>query len=146
MTISNRQFTHLNAMGISLWRAKNSMPVEQNASIQQTIISNESDKSVEETPLIQTINANELKQQTIFNDILRALAMNREDIKIIQNSIELGNISWQFSSSSENNADQYHFEHNTLITPNIHLLNQSVDEKRAFWRFLINHNVPALTK
>ena len=112
--LSERQFSHLQEMDISLWRQR----------------------KVKEQVQGLTINQQELVNDATFTDILIALSLSHSEINIADNSIDLGLFNWVFHQQQE-----ITFEQSTLSTPSMDELKQSASLKRQLWQCLWLHNL-----
>jgi DNA polymerase III psi subunit len=119
MTITKRQFTQLQAMGIDLWQRKKS-----------------ADESVAVNEDYLDVQLSSMNQTTIFNDIIKSLGLSIGEISCEKNTISLGLLSWQFSDKNEMSLTHQH-----LITPSINVLENSPELKKALWQKLQDHSI-----
>jgi DNA polymerase III psi subunit len=118
MTISKRQFSHLQAMGIELWQLKKSANNEnQNNNVDHL--------DIELSALIET---------KIFTDILKSLDLSIGEVTCANNILSLGLLTWAFSKESDISLTQHH-----LVTPTFHVLKDSAQLKQALWQKLQEH-------
>lgn len=123
MTISQRQFTLLNEMGISLWQRRvlpkkvstKIYPVEKQTAVLKA----------------KTVDLNELNKQQIFNDILLSLNLLPSDISVNNNQLVLKKLTWQFT-----NTDNINFTKNTLTTPSLPVITHSPLLKNQLWQVI----------
>ena len=136
MTVTKRQFNHLNEMGINVWQRRNLVDSleannlkHNNASTETHVIkhSNLKNLSLKAQPL--AITSNELTQYTLFTDILQSIDMSIGEINIEKNVIDLGLFNWQFIENETIN-----FNHSTLSTPVLTTLKNSITLKKQLWK------------
>jgi DNA polymerase III psi subunit len=118
MTITKRQFTQLQAMGIDLWQLKDT-----------------ENKIKSDTSYLLEIELSLVIKTTIFTDILNCLGLSVGEVTYDDKTLSLGLLSWQFSKKAE-----ISFEKNHLITPEIAVLKNSVTLKQALWQKLQEHS------
>lgn len=150
MTISKRQFTWLTAMGIPLWSerlssaektltadSETSRQVSSNVSPATKIetitpvnnsITHSSDRPEQKNAIVALEN---LSENRLFQDIILAIGLSLTDIKVNQQTLELGSLHWQFADNNK-----ISFVNNLLITPNLTLLANSVSLKRQLWQLI----------
>ena len=119
MTITKRQFTQLQAMGIDLWQRKK--PADE------SIVLNEDYLDVEFSSMNQT---------SILNDIVKSLGLSIGEISCDENTISLGLLSWQFSDKNDISLTHQH-----LITPSLNVLKNSPELKKSLWQKLQDHSI-----
>jgi DNA polymerase III psi subunit len=150
MTISQRQFILLSEMGVSLWQRRilstetlsqqrqqtntAELPSSQknNNNIDKQVSANSDNiKSVSTTTTTQTMNIDlaNLKQQSIFNDILLSLQLLDEKVELIDNELIFKDLIWQFTATK-----QISFTKNTIKTPTLAVIAQSAPLKSALWQ------------
>ena len=117
MHLSPRQFNLLKEMNIPVW-------VRRNSSLQHA-----PDNNLLAVP-------ESIHEQQIFQDVIHALNLAIEDIKVTTKHIDLGTTLWQFSQGSE-----FSFTHNTLTTPELSQIAQSNELKIQLWQTLIQHHL-----
>lgn len=115
MTITKRQFTQLQAMGIALWQSK--APVSASSPAE-----------------FLSFNFDELCQTKIFNDIITSLGLSLGEINYQQNALSLGLLTWKFSEQNDILLTKQQ-----LITPSIDVLTNSPQLKKALWLQLQEH-------
>ncbi|MCJ8320389.1 MAG: DNA polymerase III subunit psi [Colwellia sp.] len=137
MTISKRQFDLLNVMNIPLWVAKSS----SNALVEKKVEVVEVLEVTEEKSLDNKLKNNEhsiasitplLAENCLFNDIILTLGLSKAEVNIEPYAVNLGLISWQFSS-----VNVLGFSNSQLTTPAIEQLEKSPALKRQLWQLLI---------
>jgi len=116
MTVTKRQFSHLNAMGIDLWCQRS------------TAEENDVEQSLEQNNFLP-IDYKALSSLKLFNDIITSLGLSLGEISCKDNSLNLGLIDWQFSHNLNISLTE-----NTLITPSIENLKTSAQLKRQLWQ------------
>ena len=119
MTITNRQFTLLNAMNIPLWAAKNRTAIVKK---QQEPAKNNSQAS---------LNVDTLSQNKLFIDILLSMKLTITDVSLSNNSLMLGRFSWVFTDT-----DQVTFQQALLSTPHLKQLAKSLPLKKQLWEII----------
>lgn len=119
MSITKRQFTQLQDMGIELWQLKDSS--EDNNKTTATYL------DIELSSLIET---------RLFNDILSSLGLSIGEVTCDNHSLSLGLFTWQFSEQTEISFTQQH-----LITPTFDTLKNSPKLKKALWHTLQEHSL-----
>jgi len=131
MTISKRQFDLLNVMNIPLWVStqSNKASVEKEVDVvEESKIAGTQHSIDHSIELIDPLLAN----NHLFSNILLTLGLSTAEISIEANSVNLGLINWQFSSTNT-----ISFENNLLTTPTIEQLEKSPALKRQLWQLLI---------
>ena len=136
MSITKRQFDLLQAMGINVWQRRdlstqkngNNTRSETNKAPSQGASPKTSD---ENKPATKTININlqALRNEQLFNDIIRCLGVNSSDLTAQNNQVDLGLFNWQFSHNQE-----IEFSHNCLKTPELTTLAHSPEMKKLLWQ------------
>ncbi len=121
MTVTSKQFTYLNEMGISLWQRKSL--IEESTETEQPTAENTLKFSLEE-----------LANQKLFQDIVLALGSELSDIEQQQNQLIVGDMYWQFSDQQAISLDN-----GILITPELNSLSSSAQHKKALWQLLLQH-------
>lgn len=116
MTITKRQFTHLQAMGIELWQLKNTT----------NEISTSDYLDIDFSALIKT---------NIFTDIIQCLGLSIGEVSYENKTLSLGLLTWQFSEQAEISLSKQH-----LVTPLITVLQNSELLKKLLWQKLQEHS------
>lgn len=147
MSISERQFTLLQAMGITVWQrrclsvqpvkaiAANTASAESvsldtvDAKNQQTTMPNEAVNCQVSTTDNSKLDLKTLLAQQLFTDIIHCLGVDHADLSIQNNQIDLGMINWQFSQNKN-----IEFDHNCLTTPDLETIANSVELKKSLWQ------------
>lgn len=119
MTITKRQFTQLQAMGIELWQLKNTIE----------------DISTTTVDYLE-IELSSISESRIFNDIINSLGLSVGEVSCENNSLSLGLFTWQFSQQEEVSFTQQH-----LVTPAIEILKKSPKLKQTLWQTLQEHSL-----
>ena len=119
MAITERQFSHLQAMNIPLWIRKD--------------IAQPDDETKE---LTIKIDFDGLSNSKLFQDILRCLEISIAEISNEQTYLNLGLFNWQFAQD-----DEIHFDHNVLTTPVLEKLLQSSKLKCQLWQVFVKNNL-----
>jgi DNA polymerase III psi subunit len=119
MTITKRQFTQLQAMGIDLWQLRNT-----------------ADEIVDHNEDHIEIQLSTLTSTTIFSDIIKSLHLSIGEISCEKNTISLGLLSWKFSHKHDISLVQQH-----LVTPSLAVLENSPKLKKALWQKLQDHSI-----
>jgi DNA polymerase III psi subunit len=119
MTITKRQFSHLQAMGVELWQLKE----------------NTNDKSDDVTDYIN-IELSALFKANLFTDILKCLGSSIGEVSCDNNTLSLGLLTWTFSKKNDISLTQNH-----LITPTINVLKSSPLLKKNLWLKLQEHSI-----
>jgi len=117
MTITKRQFTQLQAMGIELWQLKNT-------------------KTEIATSVYLDIDFSTVIKTTIFTDIINSLGLSIGEVSYENKTLSLGLLTWQFSEQAEISLTKSH-----LITPEIIVLINSPSLKRSLWQKLQEHSI-----
>jgi len=136
MTISQRQFTLLSEMGISLWQRRvlstKVAPQKNNGNIENQVSANSDNIRTVATPTTtqaMNIDLANLKQQSIFNDVLLSLQLFDEEVELIDNKLIFKDLIWQFTATK-----QISFTKNTITTPHLAVIAQSASLKSALWQ------------
>jgi len=116
MTITQRQFNHLNEMGVMVWQRKAPVSVEANKQNDTTIQNR------------VPIDNNVLTQYNLLTDIFQCLALSVGEVTIEENMINLGLFNWQFIDT-----ETITFSQNTLTTPALDTLINNSAFKKALW-------------
>jgi len=119
MTITKRQFSHLQAMGIELWQLKNTADDNKTTTVAEFEIALPA--------LIET---------RLFLDILHSLGLSIGEVICQNNSLSLGLFTWQFSEQAD-----ISFTHQHLVTPSIDVLQDSPKLKQTLWQTLQEHSL-----
>lgn len=116
-------------MGITLWQRKN---------LENTTITSIENINSEEPikNITGEISADEVTNQQLFQDILRALSIQKSDLSWQKTHIDLGLFNWQFLDSTTIN-----YEKSTLTTPSIQKISQSKAIKKQLWQTILQHNL-----
>ncbi|PCI63026.1 MAG: hypothetical protein COB35_02210 [Gammaproteobacteria bacterium] len=138
MNISQRQFTHLHEMGITLWQRR----VFPTATT--TPIATEK-TAVKQRSTNITINLTDLSTQQIFSDILLSINLTLADIKTRNAYLDLGLLNWQFTETTAITLIENALSENTLSTPNLNHIAQSTTLKRQLWQLLQAQQTPDKT-
>jgi len=117
MTITKRQFTQLQAMGIELWQLKNTT----------TEIATSVYLDIDFSTVIKT---------TIFTDIINSLGLSIGEVTYENKTVSLGLLTWQFSEQAEITLTK-----TQLITPEISVLIKSPLLKKSLWQKLQEHSI-----
>jgi len=115
MTITKRQFSQLQAMGIDLWQLKKS----------GNDVVTDKDKHL-------AIELNSLVKMPLFIDVIASLELSVGEVSCHDNKLSLGLLTWYFSAQEEISID----EHNHLVTPSLSILKNSPLLKRNLWQKL----------
>ncbi|TWX51705.1 DNA polymerase III subunit psi [Colwellia hornerae] len=119
MTITKRQFSHLQAMGIELWQLKNSDKKHNNDGHHYL--------NIELSALVDT---------HIFTDILHCLGCSVGEVNCDNNALSIGLLTWQFSEQTDISLTKHH-----LVTPSINVLKNSPLLKQALWQKLQENSI-----
>lgn len=122
MTITQRQFNHLNEIGINVWQQRNTSSSTENIDTQS--------KNTSQTALLP-IDSSLLTQHVVFTDILQSIDTSIGEVTIENNIINLGLFNWQFIET-----DSITFANSTLSTPVITAFENSVKLKKELWKTL----------
>lgn len=128
MSITKRQFHLLQAMGIEVWQRKaltEAQPYPSNT--EQTLPAQA--QEVEPSNVCIPIDIRQLNESTIFHDIVRSFGISFAEIKVTDNTIDLGLINWQFCQNNK-----IALQNNCLVTPPLHELAHSSSLKRELWQ------------
>jgi len=128
MTVSQKQFEHLTAMGVELWQRKALESIQQ-ASTSETQL----------PPL--TISLDTLKNSQLFNDLVKYLCSADSEVTQQDNQLNVGLLTWQFCPEN-----QLSFADNLLTTPSIERLSQSTEMKLTLWHLLVKYNISQLSQ
>ena len=142
MSISQRQFSILTEMGISLWQRRKltnssntsntsntSNSLTDTVSVSGSSISTKSsaiNNHKEENAL--SFNFSEISKQQIFQDILLSIGLSLTDVNEQNNYLDLGLLNWQFV-----NDETIILNENTLLSPAIENISNSSQLKRQLW-------------
>jgi len=145
MSINKRQFTLLQAMGITVWQRRelsnhsSPLAVPDNKVLSSEQVNVSTDENTTQTssaekqkpPLhsVIVIDLTSLLKQPLFKDIISCLGASSADISIEHNQIDLGIINWQFTSN-----DSIEFDHNCLKTPHLTIIANSPTLKKSLWQ------------
>ncbi|XPF94031.1 DNA polymerase III subunit psi [Colwellia sp. RE-S-Sl-9] len=119
MTITKRQFNHLNEMGIKVW--------QQRTSSEEQLADNTNNSQATS----QLIDPKSLTEHLLFTDILQSINVSIGEITIKNNMIDLGLFNWQFIET-----DAITFANSTLSTPVITAFENSVKLKKELWKII----------
>jgi DNA polymerase III psi subunit len=122
MSVSKRQFTLLQAMGIELWQRKNIAEVEASVSVNE--------------PEILAIDSLNIKGSQLFSDIIHCLGLSIGEITYLEHKLDLGLFNWQFSMS-----DEISFTESTLQSPVLSSIESSPQLKRQLWQKIQKNNL-----
>lgn len=130
--ISQRQFNHLQEMGISVWQRK-------------SLVTDDAEK-LKGNLNLENIDSEALAKDALFADILISLSLNLAEVSFHQDYIDLGDFNWQFASTPlQNNNDQDNlkvsFADATLTSPSIAQIKQSTSLKRQLWQIVSKHQL-----
>jgi len=118
MTVTKRQFNHLNAMGIDLWCHRTT---GEEGDVEQSLESNS----------FLPIDYQALSSLKVFNDIIASLGLSLGEISYKNKCLNLGLIDWRFGHDLNISLKE-----NTLITPDIEILKTSAQLKRQLWQII----------
>ena len=124
MSINQRQFEHLTAMGISLWQHKSN--------------ANKTIDDISNSQHICPINLEKLIQQPLFSDIILSLGLSIGEVNQHDDHLSLGLFNWYFSSNENTNVC---WSKQQLLTPSLENIAQSPTLKKQLWQILSTHNV-----
>ena len=119
MTITKRQFTQLQAMGIDLWQLKKT-----------------ADESIADNEDYLDVQLSSMTPKIIFNDIIKSLGLSIGEISCEKKTVSLGLLNWQFSDNNDISLTHQH-----LITPSLNALENSPELKKALWQELQDHSI-----
>jgi len=119
MTMTKRQFSHLQTMGIELWQLKKSEKENSTDTINYI--------SIELTTLVET---------TIFTDILNCLGLSLGEVSCDNDILSIGLLTWQFSEKTNISLTKHH-----LVTPSVNILKNSPLLKKALWQKLQENSI-----
>lgn len=131
MSINQRQFEQLTAMGISLWQHK-TIAFDHNSS---------NDCSAGQTKHANKLDheyLTRLAKQSIFTDILQMMALSIGEISLKSDHLDFGLFNWYFQSN-EQTALAIHCIDNNLVSPSIALISQSPELKKQLWQTMIDN-------
>ena len=120
MAITERQYSHLQAMNIPLWIRKG---IAQSGENTQALLAVE-------------IDFEKLSKSMLFQDILRYLDISIAEVTKEQTHLNLGLFNWQFTQDN-----QINFDHNLLTTPSIELIAKEPKLKHQLLAIFIEHNL-----
>ena len=123
MTVTKRQFTLLNAMGIDLWCSRSA---SKELDIEHT----------ETAEKYLDINLDILKDSALFNDILLSVNLSVAEINFQENMLDLGLFNWAFSPEKE-----ITFKQNRLTTPDMDTLASSPKLKSQLWQAICEQKI-----
>jgi DNA polymerase III psi subunit len=115
MTITKRQFSQLQAMGIDLWQLKKS-----------------GNKVISHKESHLGIDLKSLLKAPFFIDVITSLGLSIGEVSCHDNKLSLGLFTWHFSTDDEISMD----ENNHLVTPALSTLKNSPQLKRTLWQKL----------
>ena len=124
MSINQRQFEQLTAMGISLWQHK----AENNKTIDD----------IAKSQHICAINLQQLTQHPLFSDIILSIGLSLGEVSQQNDHLNLGLFNWYFTS---NKNAQIQWSEQLLMTPSLDNIAQSPSLKKQLWHILSNHDV-----
>jgi DNA polymerase III psi subunit len=133
MTISNRQFTLLNAMNIPLWAYKKNA-IEQAKENSQLVESSKNQISIESPNKQSMPSLADLTQNKLFIDILLSMKLTITDVSVEADHLNLGKFTWQLVEH-----EQVSFQQSILHTPSLKALAQSLSLKKQLWQIIKNH-------
>lgn len=117
MALSEKQFTYLTEMGISLWQQKSP---KNKASVNDSEI-------VNYLPVAKT----DIESSSLFNDIILALSLNKGDYTIHDQMIKFEFFDWLFTEQQ-----RFSYNNNQLITPSLSVISNSIKLKKNLWKQL----------
>lgn len=123
MSITQRQFKHLNEMGIMVWKHRNSD--------NKSNTSNDIASKYITSPTIMPINQQCLIEDLFFIDVLISVNLSVGDVNISNDTVDLGLFNWQFIQS-----EQLSFANSVLYTPEINVLKSNIKLKRTLWHII----------
>lgn len=137
MTLNNRQFVLLNAMDIPLWASKNRVSNKNQVAPKSTADTQKVEQEQikhERQPSQVAFNIDLLSKNKLFIDILLSMKLTISNVSLENNHLNLGTFIWQF-----NEINQVTFQQNTLSTPSLQTLAQSLTLKKELWQIIKSH-------
>lgn len=166
MTISARQFTHLQEMGIAVFQRKDLQVSDSDirgqddstlSTAQQTnniaapqSIAIGTDKSSANHVDNESTNASatsasfsvaiptmaELSESQLFKDLLIHLSLSIGEVELTAEHINLGFINWRMLADEQKDCTAINLTNGLLISPSLQTVSQSVALKRQLWSTL----------
>jgi len=114
--INQRQFSHLQEIGITLYQRKalNNANEENHSSV--------------------NIDIDAVTNDLLFADILQSLSLSLADIELHTRHIDMGLFNWHFHEQ-----DAITCSENQLVTPTLATIKSSTSLKQALWHTIYNH-------
>lgn len=124
MSINQRQFEQLTAMGISLWQSRESHTKQ--------VISTNSHNHAQ----FQELSEFNFRDSQLFNDVLRCLQLTIGDVTTHTNHLDLGLFNWYFTQDCTK-LNAISCNHNKLVTPKLDVLATSGPLKKQLWQTIV---------
>lgn len=124
MTVSKRQFTLLQEMGINVWQQKNKLNSQDNSALQtppEEVTAKSNDN----------INLKDLIEQQLFKDIIQSIGLSIGEVTLEESYVNIGLVNWHFSTDNE-----LSLKNNLLTTPYLQELAKSTVLKNKLWQLL----------
>ena len=112
--ISKRQYEHLTEMGITLYQSK------------------ANDASHTRDSVIAPDELSSVLAEQLFLDVLKSLSLDTDVVRRTDTALDLGTFNWQFQD-----GDTLMFEKNTLTSPPLKEIKNSVPLKRTLWQLIV---------
>ena len=122
MSITQRQYNHLQAMNIPLW-------------VRKDITDKDESTGKNEHSAVEIV-LEELIVDRAFQDILQCVGITGAEISYENCHLNLGLFNWQFT-----NNDSITFEQSLLSTPPIDMLIKTPQLKRQLWQIINEQNL-----
>ncbi|MDN3653859.1 DNA polymerase III subunit psi [Thalassotalea ponticola] len=154
MTLTRKQFTHLQHMGITVWQRRADVFSDANnaeslTSVDSTApntsaLANDISADTKQQPQTVPPKANRIEAVRVddypmFNDVLLALSVNPDQVTQSDDIITLPNLTWRFDQQAD-----ISYRDGVLTTPNLAALQASPALKRQLWFALCDY-LPQVT-
>ncbi|WP_426369915.1 DNA polymerase III subunit psi [Pseudocolwellia sp. HL-MZ7] len=122
MAITQRQFNHLNEMGINVWQQRDT---------DNSAVALESKNTNIPVSTSLAFDLDQLSQQQLFSDILLCIDISIGEVTTENNIMNLGLFNWQFKET-----DTITFSKSILTTPLLTAFENSTQLKKDLWQII----------
>ncbi|WP_426358132.1 DNA polymerase III subunit psi [Pseudocolwellia sp. HL-MZ19] len=122
MAITQRQFNHLNEMGINVWQQRDT---------DNSAVALESKNANIPVSTSLAFDLDQLSQQQLFSDILLCIDISIGEVTTANNIMNLGLFNWQFKET-----DTITFSKSILTTPLLTAFENSTQLKKDLWQII----------
>ncbi len=114
MTVTKRQFTLLDEMGIAQWQRRE-RGTENHTENKEA-----------------SLDFEKITAHPLFDDIIRSIGLSRGEIDVHAHYLGMGLINWQFSQ-----GEAIDYQENRLTTPSLDTIALSPSLKRQLWQTFV---------